>query len=427
MEIQAPIDEFKDNLNKYGKQVFRHFDHKSTSHIKNRVLVWHRRARKTTLAINLLIREAFRFKNESFAYIAPTFKQAKRIVWRDPKMLKRYIPKGSLKKPFNETELIAEFLQGSVLHIGGADDPDRWRGMGCKGWVLDEYAMMRNGKMLYEEIILPIIRANGGWILFIYTPKGRNHGWELFKKANESEKWGCWFLPVDKSGILSDETIAEIKTEMTADRFNQEFMCAFLEGGGGVIKRVRECVTGSLQGPVRGSRYVMGVDLAKKLDWTVLTVINRETRHLVAFERFQKIDWSFQKEKIARLAKEYYNPLIVLDSTGVGNPIEDDLKRMGLSVRGYQFTQKSKKELVEKLIITVTDRHITFPDIESLVDELEDYDIDERGRYNAPPGLHDDCVISLALAVEGLGAEIYTNTVSDEELYIPYSERFQRD
>jgi len=167
----------------------------------------------------------------------------------------------------------------------------------------------------------------------------------------------------------------------------------------------------------------MGVDLGKKVDWTVLTVLDRDTRHVVAFERFQKFDWSFQKEKIARLSKEYGNPLIIMDSTGLGDVVEDDLTRLGLSIRGYTFTGKSKRQLIEKLILTIEDRRVTFPDIPELVNELRDFDIDERGRYGAPVGLHDDCVISLALGIEGLGAEVYSSGGEEYE-YQTFSERF---
>jgi len=399
------LAEFRDSQYPWQMEVDCHFH--DVPEVKNRVLVCHRRSRKTTLALNILIREAGTKRKLTFAYIAPTFRQAKAIIWRDPMMLRTYLPEDILRKPFNETELIADFKTLSMLQIGGADDPDRWRGMGCFGWVLDEFASMRNGKMLYEEIIYPIIKENGGWVFFLYTPKGRNHGWEYYQKAKETKGWQSWFLPCTKSGLYTPEEIGQMRADMPPHLFAQEQMCEFLVSGGGVIPRIDEAISGVLEAPIRGQRYVMGVDLGKKVDWTVLTVLNRLTGHVSAFERFQKFDWTFQKERIARLAKEYCQPLTVVDSTGVGDPIEDDLKRMGLSVRGYQFTQRTKRQLIEKLIMAVADRRITFPDIPELVNELRDFDIDPKGKYSAPSGLHDDCVISLALAVEGLGAEVY--------------------
>ena len=422
--IRIPVKEFEQGLYDWARGVLEHFDDYPDVH--NRVVVAHRRSRKTTLGLNLLLRECVGTRDCTYAYISPFFRQSKAIIWRDPMMLKRYMPPEILRKSFNETELVGEFTSGSVLQVGGADDPDRWRGMGCKGWVLDEFATMKEGAKLYQEIIYPIIRDNGGWVLFLYTPRGRGCGWEFFQKAEHNPNWERWFLPVEKSGILSDEEIAETKKGIPEHLFAQEYGCEFLVGGGGVIKRIEEIIVGVLQKPVIGGRYVMGVDLGKKEDWTVLSVLNCTTRHLDAFERFQQFDWSFQKEKIARLAKEYNNPLIILDSTGLGSPIEDDLKRMGLNVRGFQFTSVSKKQLIEKLILAIEDRRITIPQIDELVNELQDYDIDEKGRYGAPRGLHDDAVTSLALAIQGLGAEIYRSEVREDD-YQPFSERFKTE
>ena len=423
MNIKIPVPEFTKEITPYQQEVFKHID--EHPEVRNRVLVWHRRARKTSLVVNVLLRACLETKNKTYAYISPTGRQSKAIIWRDPMMLKRYMPRGILQKDFNETELIGNFVSGSVLQIGGADNPDRWRGMGCYGWVLDEFAMMRNGKMLYEEIIYPIIQENGGWVLFLYTPKGRGVGWEYFNKAKDEPDWKEWFMPVTESGRFTPEEIEKIRRGMPEHLFNQEFMCEFILGGGGVINRIDEVVTGSLEPYMAGKRYVMGIDLGKKVDWTVITVLDRETRHVVYFERFQKFDWSFQKEKIARASKEYGNPLIVLDSTGLGDVIEDDLKKLGLSIRGFQFTGRSKRQLVEKLILTIEDRRVTFPDIPELVNELRDFDIDDKGRYSAPEGLHDDCVMSLALAIEGLGSEIYG--ASQESDYQSFAERFRSD
>ena len=421
-KIQMPVNEFLGSIYDWQRDVLDDVD--DFPEVRNRVIVAHRRARKTSLGLNILLRECAGTKNRTYAYISPFFRQSKAIIWRDPMMLKRYMPPEVLRKPFNETELVGEFTNGSVLQVGGADDPDRWRGMGCYGWILDEFATMKDGKKLYEEIIYPIIRDNGGWVMFLYTPRGRGCGWDFFQRAEHNPNWHRWFLPVEKSGILSPEDIAETKKGMPEHLFAQEYGCEFLIEGGGVVKRIEEIISGTLQKFLVGQRYVMGVDLGKREDWTVLSVLNCSTRHLDAFERFQKIDWSFQKEKIARLAKEYGNPLLILDSTGLGDPIEDDLKRMGLNVRGFKFTGASKKNLIEKLILAIEDRRITIPQIDELVNELQDFDVNERGQYGAPNGLHDDCVISLALAIEGLGAEMYSVGDDESDTYVPYNERY---
>lgn len=405
-EIDVPVANFMDHIHKWQAACWTRF-YKDFERVKHTVMVWHRRARKTTYQLNKLITEASTTPNSTYAYVGPTGRQAKKTVWLDPMMLKRYLPRELLKKDFNESEMYAEFKNGSILHVGGADDPDRWRGLGCVGWNLDEYAFMRNGQMLLDDIIEPIIRDNGGWVDLSFTPKGRNHGYAAWIKSQEKKDWNGFMLPITMSKFIDAATLREMQRDMPARIFDQEYLCKFLAAGGGIIPNPRNCIQGSLGEPKPGRRYVIGGDLGKKEDFTVLTVLNRETMHVDGWLRFSRIGWDFQKERIALAAAKWNDALLCLDSTGVGDPIVDDLKRLGISVAPFQFTGKSKRQLIEKLIVAIEGRHVTYPDIEELINELEDFDIDERGRYNAPSGMHDDCVISLALAIEGAGGGVF--------------------
>jgi len=343
MKLRVPVDEFSLNINKWQKVIWNHVY--GEPKVRHRVLVWHRRARKTTLGINLLTTEAATEKDNVYNYIGPTQRQAKKTVWQDPMMLKRYIPRELLKKDFNETELYGEFKSGSILNVGGADNPDRWRGTGGKGWILDEFAVMRNGMALYQEIIIPIIEENDGWVMFTFTPKGRNHGYEIWEKAKNNPRWQGFFLPADTSGLLSKEKLKEIQEEIPSVLYDQEYMCKFLAAGGGIIPNVRRNISGVLREPEKKGRYVIGVDLAKKENSTVLTCINRDTRHVDAWARFNRIDWGFQKERIARMAIKYNNALLMVDENSMGDAVIDDLKRLRLSVEGYLFTERSKRDL----------------------------------------------------------------------------------
>jgi hypothetical protein len=111
------------------------------------------------------------------------------------------------------------------------------------------------------------------------------------------------------------------------------------------------------------------------------------------------------KRRAAAALRRYNRAPVWVDSTGVGDPILEDLMRMGVSCRGYKFTGESKAALVENLILAVDERRVTIPPIQELIDELvifEAKNLPGGGvSYGAPGGYHDDCVISLALAVWG--------------------------
>ena len=191
-----------------------------------------------------------------------------------------------------------------------------------------------------------------------------------------------------------------------------------------------------IDSPRPAFHYSMGADLAKSMDYTVLSVICIETKKMVYWERMEnenRASWNYQKQKILAVSKKYNNALVVTDSTGVGDPITEDLQRMDCNVfvdtvgdtnpkevAGFKFTGLSKENLIEKLKITIELQLIRIPAIKILVTELKQFLAIKlpsgKYKYGAPEGkdeggielYHDDAVISLALALWGTRAMIYS-------------------
>jgi hypothetical protein len=139
---------------------------------------------------------------------------------------------------------------------------------------------------------------------------------------------------------------------------------------------------------------VFGIDLAKSYDWTVIIGLDSEG-NTAFFSRFQK-DWHSTKQEILKLPKKP----IIIDSTGVGDPIFEDLQRAGLIINGLKFTQNSKQQLMVGLQTAIQTGRIGYP-TGLIVNELEvfEYQYTASGvKYSAPSGFHDDCVMALALA-----------------------------
>lgn len=328
-------------------------------------------------------------------------------------MLKQYLPREILKKDPNESELYCEFFNNSVLQILGADDPDSLRGKAFKGVVLDEWAMMK--PMVYEEIIRPIVTENGGWVWFLFTPKGRNHAFKYWNNAKDWGKDGEWanfFLDVNKSQLIDAEELEKARKQMPEMLYKQEFLCEFLEGEGSVFRNIKKCLAGQLQDPHPGARYVIGCDIAKVEDFTVMVCIDQISKRIVAFDRFNDISWRVQKERISAMAKKYNDALVILDATGIGDPILEDLQNNNLNVEGFKFTSTSKREIVERLVMAIEQRFILFPaTLTDLIFELESFSYEVNGdtfKYGAPDGIHDDCVMAMALAVHGLQGFLYS-------------------
>ena len=150
--------------------------------------------------------------------------------------------------------------------------------------------------------------------------------------------------------------------------------------------------------------YYMGVDLARKSDWTVCTVIS-DRGDVVQADRFHQISWSLQVERCALIYRTFGCSKAIVDSTGLGDVVIEQLQEAGLVVEPYIFTLPSRKALIEELVLALDNCEITIPNTEKFRvyrAELESFEYSMDGstiRYAAPPGQHDDCVISLALAV----------------------------
>ena len=361
-------------------------------------------------------------------HIFPTYSEAKDAVWRDPHMMFSFIPKEMIQKR-NDSELVLTFVNGSVLQLMGADNPDTLRGAGPVGVVLDEFATM---KFEAWQVIEPILRANDGWAWFIGTPKGKNHLWDFYQRGLQGHKdWKSFFLTGDKSGLFNAEQLAEMKKSMTQRMYSQEIMCDWLENEGTVFRGVRGAMKSSVEAPKAGHLYVIGCDLAKVTDFTVLTVYDRIHNNQVYQERFQTIEWPYQKSKIAALSKHYNNALVVLDATGLGDPIADDLTRIGITIVPFKITEQTKKDLIEKLSIWIEQRKCILLPLNETLEEFDNfsYEIGLTGkiRYQAREGFHDDIVLSHALAISGLTEVIRSQITEEDNRIQQYAKRIKSE
>ena len=365
-----------------------------------KTLIWHRRARKTTTAITELTRQALK-RVGAYWHVFPTYNEAKDAVWRDPHMLFDIIPKSLITKT-NEQDLVVYFRNGSYLQLKGADKPERLLGAGPIGVVLDEFAEMKYET--WQRIVEPIVRANGGWCWFVGTPKGKNHLYTVYNYGlKENLEWSSYLLRANESGLIPQEQLENSKRTMGQGLFNQEWMCEFLEGEGSVFRGVKDVMISKPETPKRDHLYVMGVDLAKVQDFTVISVYDRHFNNQVYQDRFRTIEWPFQKKKIKAIARHYNNALVGLDATGLGDPIADDLLRDGIAVEPFKISQQSKKELIEKLSIWIEQKKIRMLNIKDTAFEFDNfsYQIGITGniRYEARMGFNDDIVIAHALAI----------------------------
>jgi hypothetical protein len=185
------------------------------------VVVAHRRFGKTVAALNHLIREAVLNEKETprYAYIAPTYGQAKRVAW--DYLVKYTTPLGGTN---NISELRVDFW-GRRIQLYGSDNPDSLRGQYFDGVIIDEVGD-QNPK-IWTDIVRPALTDRKGWCLFIGTPKGHNHFKELRDRAEKEDGWGLLEFKASETGVVDDTELKAAKNEMGEDKYRQEFECSF--------------------------------------------------------------------------------------------------------------------------------------------------------------------------------------------------------
>lgn len=326
-----------------------------------------------------------------------------------------------------ETQMRMDFGQIGFIEFKSADREDEGlRGAGLDCAVIDEAS--RVTRKSWEQGLRPALSDKQGRCIFISTPLGRNWFYELYLKGQSANTEGIksWKFPTSTNPYFPKEEWKSIYESTPEIILKQEYLADFLEDSASVFKNIDSCLRGSFESAKENQHYTIGVDLGKSQDFTVITVINDKTCQVVHIDRFNQIDWSLQKKKIKAIAMAYPNNIVYIDSTGLGDPIEEDLRQNGIATKDYKFTNESKQELVEGLVVAIEQGMIGIPNVDKtkfLIEELKAFTYERlpsgRLRYTAPEGLHDDGVISLGLACRGMSWNFYRKMAN--ETMIPYN------
>jgi hypothetical protein len=186
-------------------------------------IVTHRRFGKSVLAINHLIKAAMTSTKERprYAYIGPTFTQAKAVIFDYLQHFSQPIPDAVV----NHSELRVDYPNGSQVRLFGADNPDSLRGLYLDGCVLDEFGLMRGN--VFSEVLRPLLADRQGWALFQGTPNGKNQFYDVVQRAQREPGWFCALYKASQTGILSPDELEDAKRSMSEDEYAQEFECSF--------------------------------------------------------------------------------------------------------------------------------------------------------------------------------------------------------
>jgi len=374
---------------------------------------------KTYGMSNWLIKKAWNTYQSVNWWCAPSYRQA-RIAQN---LMLQLIP--TQRRRLSRTEMVIELLRTngtphSRIEFRSADRPETLRGEGVHHAVADEGGFWKYDAWVSLWTTLSRTR---GMLRLITTPKGRNYVYDEWIKGSTPEmrlqhpEYMSYRCPTHDNPYVPRESLEEFARNLPEKVYRQEILAEFLDESAGVFSNFRQVQANTwLNAPVKNGSYVMGIDWAKHENYTVFTIGDRTSKHIVHFERFTAMDWNSQIDRAVRVAKAWNNAHIIMDSTGVGDVPYDMVRAVYANCEGYQISNNAAKvPLIQKVQLAFERAELRIPQFntnaitQQMQRELEmfGYVISPQGKflYSAPEGYQDDIVMSLALCWWVLGAE----------------------
>ena len=346
-------------------------------------------------------------QGQKIAYVTPTFALAKEFY----KQFLQRIPSALIKSE-NKTDLIIELINGGTLTFFSGEALNRFRGLKFHYCIVDEAAHIPELKEYWGEAILPTLIDYNGEAILISTPAGKEFFHSMFIRGKNLEfNYESFHFTTHDNPTLSTEAIDGLCKELTEAQYRQEILAIAGENSNNPIglEHINKNIIQELS---KLPTQVFGIDVAKYNDWTVITGLD-VNGHMTYFERFQ-LSWQLTKEKIRGLPSDVYK---VMDSTGVGDVLLEELQMQVQKLDGFKFTTESKPKLIYDFIKKIERGELKYNQITA--DELSvfEYVYTSTGhiKFNARQGYHDDCIISLALAANHLNEAL---SQQDWKLYI---------
>ena len=317
---------------------------------------------------------------------------------------KRTFPKALWFKPWN-----------CRVEFRSSEQKGELRGAGLDFVVADEASRIPDAKW---NPVMPSLIDSGGWLMGITSPRGAS-GW-FYNMWREGEDGSDPMYYLHHANSYENPYVNPAEIDLIARGLpeairRQEIEAEWAEDAGAVFRRIEACATGQwLSESERGHRYVIGCDLGRLVDWTVIYVMDVASRSVVWGDRFREVDWAIQRRRVAGAARMWKAP-VWLDASGIGDVVLSNLREDGVAVVPIKTgVPAEKQKLVFDLATSMEQGSVSYPlgpaplseflSGEILAGELRSFGYQIRGEhvsYGAEPGYHDDCVVALGLALQG--------------------------
>jgi len=301
----------------------------------------------------------------------------------------------------NDTEQRITLWNGSNLTYRGSENIDALYSGDAGSAIIDEDSRCKEGTL---DAVMSTLTATGGPLRCIGNVKGMgNWAYQLGAKIRQGAIPDASYAKITAidavdAGVLKQEVIDTARAMLPERAFRELFMCEPGDDGGNPfgIEHVRRGVLAP--GQPLGQPIAFGVDVAKSHDWFVVIGIDANG-NVSYFDRWQGLPWD---AAVSRAMSAIRDRPVIVDATGVGDPIYEAMAKHSRRVEAFKFTGESKQTLMESLALAIQSNTLRYP-AGHITEELEvfEYELRRNGvRYSAPSGMHDDCVCALGLALK---------------------------
>lgn len=343
--------------------------------------------------------------SNSVCYVCRNFVLAKKI-YRD---LVKIIPKQVIKSS-NGSDLFIESIYGSTLMFASAEQGASLRGQTFTHLINDEFAFHKqeqtDGTQLWNDILSPTLKARGKKCVSITTPLGKNNiAYEFYLRglSDEYPEYASLIKTIYDDGFITPQQIDEIKRSIPQTTFQREYLCNFDDDGISFFQGYSECF--DIDSQRKGKTHI-GIDISGNgEDATILTSIN-EHNEVKQYEIRGTLDMKYRQ--MADIINTLNPAAVYIEVNGLGAPVCNEVKKLVThksNIYEWTTTNSSKEEIISDLAVAIANKTIHFEkDNKKLYQELSDFIVTfsktRKLQFQARGNLHDDCVMSLAIALK---------------------------
>lgn len=376
-----------------------------------------RRFGKTVIAAKIAVSKT-RQPRQMVWWVAPTYK----IVKRGYAEILKQLPDGVLAKaapPDTNFDagrsVILHFKNGTKMEFYSAERPEGMLGAAVDFCIMDEAAIMP--ARIWNQIVSPTLIDHKGGALMISTPRGHNWFYEVWLKGQDEleELWASWTFTTQDNPTLPEGEADRMAADMPRMEADQEIFAKWIAAGSSVfvipqrsVQRTPVMHDYTVEDVTPVGHVVFGIDLARTNDYTVIYGARARDRRNCYFERMQAVTWPEQKRRVRRAVRTVMKAgatgvTLMIDSTGVGDPVKEDLEADGYDVIGLNFTTH-KTNMVRLLAKDIEESRAFI--LDECYHEFRNYSMTQtpsgRMNYSAPEGQNDDVVSAKMLQHWGL-------------------------